>query len=529
MKKQLRHAGIFLIVAFITLFFQLGGLPLTGPDEPRYARIAEEMRAEGTWVTPILQGKPWLEKPPLYYWMARPFYSIFDAPEIAARSGTALCALITAAAVYWAGGAIWTPLAGRISALILLTTLGLAGFGRSATTDMGFTCFLTLALAILAVASEREIGKWVFAAYVFLGIAVLGKGPAAVVLTAGTALIFWFFNMRGGTIRRLRPIAGILIATVTALPWFWLAFLENGYAFIATFFINHNFARYVTDIHHHAQPFYYYLPVLIALFFPWSGWLVVLTPRSFSDSLRRRCEWRSGPLFVACWFFFPIFFFSLSGSKLPGYILPSLPALALILGSSLAKAIQEKSEIRCLRAALWTQLFLSFCMAVAAPVFFQKDYGGNWKAGTCISIAVSIPAIFTFVFGKKGNLAAAVKANIAQGAILVGATVIFAFPVLGDYLSTRTAARQAIALRESNEPLIFWRFFHHTFQYYTDYQAQTRLDDIDALRRFAGTEQSLLAITREAGMRELENHPEISVELLYRQGKFLLLRLGNAD
>ena len=525
MKNRSRNAGIFLVVAFITLFFRLGGLPLTGPDEPRYARIAEEMRAEGTWVTPILQGKPWLEKPPLYYWITRPFYSIFDAPEIAARAATALCALAAAAAVYWTGCAIWTPLAGKISALILLTTLGLAGFGRSATTDMPFTCFLTIALATMAVAMEKEIGKKVLTAYIFLGIAALGKGPVAVVLAAGAALIFRLFNKRGGLFRRWRPFSGLLIATATALPWFWLAFRENGYSFIDTFFINHNFARYVTDIHHHAQPFYYYLPVLIALFFPWSGWIFVLTPRFLPDSLRRWREWRSGPLFVACWFFFPILFFSFSGSKLPGYILPSLPPLALILGSRLAKAIQEKSEIPCFRAALWAQLFLSFCLAIAAPVFFYRDYGGNWKAGACISVAVLIPAIIIFVFGKKRNLPATVMATIAQGAILVGVVAIFAFPVLGDYLSTSTIAQQAMTQRESNEPLVFWRFFHHTFQYYTDYQAQTRLDDMDALRSFSETNPSFLAVTRERGMRELENQPEISAKLLYRQGNFLLLRI----
>jgi 4-amino-4-deoxy-L-arabinose transferase-like glycosyltransferase len=524
--SALQYTGIFLVIAFIVLFFQLGGLPLTGPDEPRYARIAEEMRGGGTWVTPILEGKPWLEKPPLYYWIARPFYSIFDSPEIAARAGTAICALLTALAVYWAGGAIWTALAGKISALILLTTLGLAGFGRSATTDMPFTCFLTLSLAIFAVAAEKDIGKKIFAAYIFLGVATLGKGPVAVVLAAGAALIYWFLAGRGGTLRRWRPFSGLLITSAVALPWFLLAFRENGYVFISTFFINHNFARYLTDIHHHVQPFYYYLPVLVALFFPWSGWLLVLTPRSFRENLRRWREWRSGTIFAACWFFVPIIFFSFSGSKLPGYILPSLPPLALILGSRLAAAIQEKREIPRLRTALWAQLFLSFCMAVAAPVFFYKDYGGNWKTGLCISAAALIPAIFAFVYGHKGNSLAAVKATVAQGTILIAVVALFAFPVLGDYMSTRTIARQALALRESGEPLVFWRFFHHTFQYYTDYQAQTRLDDMDALRHFAETAPSFLAITKEAGMRELENHPEISVKLLFRQGNFLLIQIG---
>ena len=519
------YAFVFLAVAFFTLFFKIGGLPLTGPDEPRYARVTEEMRDAGTWTTPILQGRPWLEKPPLYYWLARPFYSIFEATEVAARAGTALCAMVAAFAIFWAGNAIWTPLAGKTGALILMTTLGLAGFGRSATTDMGFTCFLTIALAIMAVAVERDIGKKVFAAYIFLGIAILGKGPVAGVLVAGVVLLFWLLNERGVAFRRLRPVSGLLIAAVVALPWFLLAYLENGYIFISTFFINHNLARYFTDIHHHSQPFFYYLPVLIALFFPWSGWVIILWPRSVTDCLRRWREWRSGTLFTVCWFSFPIIFFSLSGSKLSGYILPSLPPLAMLLGSRLAEAIQKNREIPRFRAGAWLQLILSLCMAVAAPVFFNKEYGGNLKTGLYISVAVLIPAIFVFIYGQQRNITATVKAVVVQGMILIGAIAFFAFPVLGDYLSTRTVARHATALREIGEPVIFWRFFHHTFQYYMDYQTETRLDSMDDLRSFAEMSPSLLAITREAGMLALEEQPETYVELLSRQGKFYLIRI----
>jgi len=206
--------------------------------------------------------------------------------------------------------------------------------------------------------------------------------------------------------------------------------------------------------------------------------------------------------------------------------LPSLPALALLLGACLAKAIQEKHELPCFRATLWLQLFFSSCMAVAAPYFFNKDYGGNWKVGLCISVAVLIPAIIIFVYGRKGNLQVAVKTTIVQGTILVGVVAIFAFPVLGDHMSTRTIAQQSLTLRESEEPVIFWRFFHHTFQYYTNYQAQIRLDDFDSLRRFAETSPSFLVVTRERGMQALEDHPETAFELLYRQGNFLLLRVA---
>jgi 4-amino-4-deoxy-L-arabinose transferase-like glycosyltransferase len=522
-----------MVIAFFTLFFRLGALPLTGADEPRYARIAEEMHDRGEWVTPELQGKPWLEKPPLYYWITKPFYSVFSSPEVAARVGSALCGLITALAVYWVGLTLWTPLAGFIGSAMLLTTLGLAGFGRSATTDMPFTCCLTLAMAILVIAVEKDIGWKVLAAYVFLGLAVLGKGPVAGILVAGVALAFWFLNERGGAMRRWRPLLGGLVALAVALPWFWLAFRENGYAFIATFFINHNLARYATDIHHHAQPFYYYLPVLLALVFPWSGWLLTLWPQSLGNSLQRWREWRPADVFVVCWFCLPIFFFSLSGSKLPGYILPSLPPLALLVGARLASAIEGRRAVPRLRAALWLHLILSFGMAVAAPVFFQKDYGGSLVTGLWISAAVLPPAIVAFVCGLKGNCIAAVRASMVQGTLLVAVVAFFAFPVLGDYHSTRTLARQALSARLSeHEPVAMYRFFHHTLQYYTGYLAETQLDDCDALRRFADIHPTFLVVTKETAVRELlrgEGCAGISTQVLHRQGNFFLARVNKVE
>ena len=163
---------------------------------------------------------------------------------------------------------MWTRLAGMLGASMLLTSLGFAGFGRSASTDMPFTCFFTLSMAILAVAIEKDLGRKVLWAYVFLGLAVLGKGPVALILAVGIGLCFWFFDEEEATLRRWHLFPGVLITAAVSIPWFWLAFRQNGYAFIATFFINHNLARYITDIHHHSQPFYFYLPVLLALFFP---------------------------------------------------------------------------------------------------------------------------------------------------------------------------------------------------------------------------------------------------------------------
>lgn len=532
MRRAIPFFIVLIAISSGSLFFRLGSLPLSGADEPRYARIAQEMREQGKWVTPLLEGKPWLEKPPLLYWITIPFYSMFGIGETAARLGPALCGLITALSIFWLGSTLWSGRAGFLGAAILLTSLGFIGFGRSATTDMPFTCCLTLALAILAHAErlsrDRTMGSgsrallWlILSAYVLLGLAVLAKGPVAVILAAGIMLIVWLLDEHGGLFRRWLAVPGIAVTAGVTIPWFWLAFKQNGFAFVATFFINHNLARYITGIHHHSQPFFYYVPVLLALFFPWSGWIPLLISKSPLQVLRRRREWDISMVFLTCWFLLPIVFFSLSDSKLAGYILPSLPPLALILGVHLSRPVDSGR----LRAAAVVDLLLSLGMAIAAPLAFQKEYGGAWKTGLLLSVVILIPAIFSAAFKFRGKSLHALAATLAQGLILVMVLAQFAFPVLGAYHSTRDIARRALELRQSGEPIFTYRFFHHTLHYYTGYAVAGKLDDAQSLVQFVREHPGCLAVTNADGMKEIFGLEDISGVLLGEQGNLRLLRL----
>jgi 4-amino-4-deoxy-L-arabinose transferase-like glycosyltransferase len=519
---------ILIAIACGSLFFQLGSLPLSGADEPRYARIAQEMHEQGHWVTPLLEGKPWLEKPPLLYWMTITLYSLFRVSETTARLGPALCALITALAIFWLGSAIWSKREGFMAAAILLTSIGFVGFGRSASTDMPFTCCLTLSLAILAHAGRpsrdvrREAPQWILLiAYIFLGLAILAKGPVAVILVAGIMLSVWLVDERGGLFHRWHAIPGAVLTTAVALPWFWLAFKQNGFAFIATFLINHNLARYITDIHHHSQPLLFYLPALLALLFPWSSWLPLVISTSPLRVLRRWREWDYSLVFLTSWCLFPILFFSLSDSKLVGYILPSLPPLALILGGYLSRPVDRFH----LKAAAFVDLALSAGMAIAAPVIFQKEYGGAWETGLLLSAAVLIPALFSIVFKFRGKPLHAFCATLVQGLLLVLVVAQFAFPVLGAYHSMRDLAQRAVELRQPAEPIVTYRFFHHTLLYYTNYQVEGKLDDPESLIRFVRQHSSCLVVTDIQGMREISRLSDISSLKMAAQGNFILLRM----
>lgn len=526
-----RAFPIIVLLAIIssgTLFFRLGALPLSGADEPRYARIAQEMHDNGNWITPSLEGKAWLEKPPLYYWISIPFFSLVKTHETAARLGPAFCALITALAVCWLGSILSSRIAGLLGALILVTSIGFAGFGRSASTDMPFTCCFTLAMAMFAAgaAGRPPASKpgGVLLGYVFLGLAVLGKGPVALILAAGIGFLFWFFDEQGLSLRHWCLIPGLLVTAAISIPWFWLVFRETGFSFILTFFINQNIARFVTAIHHHSQPFYYYLPVVLALLFPWSGWLPLLIPKM--ETVRNWRQWNKGALFLVCWFGFPVLFFSFSEAKLAGYILPSLPPLALMLGICISQVLDRPARL--LRVSVCIYLVLSAAMAAAAPFFFQREYH-SFRTGLILSAAIGGPAIIAFWCGMRSSLAGAFKATALQGLLMVVAVVQFAFPVLGAYLSTRDIAYRALESKKAEEPIVTYKFFQHSLNYYTGYGIADELKDAESLSHAVETHPSLLVVTNVDGMKELENLTGISLAILSTQGNARLLRIKQSS
>jgi len=389
---------------------------------------------------------------------------------------------------------------------------------------MPFTFCFTLAMLIFALSIQKELGVKIYAAYLMLGLAVLGKGPVAFLLAIGIGLFFWLFDEQGIVRRKWRIVPGLFIAIAAALPWFLLAFKQNGFAFIATFFVNHNIARYLTEIHHHSQPFYYYVPVLIMLLFPWSAWLVLFLSKSPISALRRFREWDSGILFIGCWFLFPLIFFSISGSKLPGYILPSLPPLALLLGIKISRLMEGKMPQSRLRLMTTTHLVFSAAISVATVFYFQQSYG-NWRTGLLLGCSVFLPAIFSFAYGFQGNCARAFYATVVQGIVLIVMLAQFAFPTLGAYHSTKDIALQAMKVRMRDEPIVTYQYFHHSFNYYTDYQAQDRIDDPESLLRIVRERGTCLIVTPSDWADFIWGIKAVSSQVLGKQGDLRLLRV----
>jgi 4-amino-4-deoxy-L-arabinose transferase-like glycosyltransferase len=351
-KSAARNGWAILIVAtlYVCYFSHLGAIGFVGPDEPRYAWVARDMAETGDWVTPRLYGKPWFEKPPLFYWGAALCFKLFGVSEAAARLPSAISALLATLALAWLALRLYGAETARWLLLLLPTTVGMIGFSHAAATDMPFSGMLTVAMVCAAVVLGLTRNEntpilprtpWLSLVLFgfFLGLAVLAKGPAAVILCGG-AVFFWvlFTKRWRDALRLLHPVA-IATFCLTALPWYILCAHRNP-DFFRVFLIEHNFKRYLTPEFQHIQPFWFYGPVLALAFLPWTVSFLILLGDA-THSWRESGSINSQSLFFANWTIFPVVFFSLSLSKLPGYILPAIPPLGLLLAQGVSLSVRK--------------------------------------------------------------------------------------------------------------------------------------------------------------------------------------------
>ena len=369
-ERTRRSTDVLALIAFCGFLFFAGlqVIGLVGADEPRYAQIAREMLQRSDWVTPVLYGQPWLEKPPLYYWGAMLAYKATGGvSDWAARLPSAILCSLMIFFVY-----VWVRHFRRgmqlDAALITASSAILIGFGRSASTDMPLTAVFTAAMLCWYGWYSNQNRGWLLGFYLFAGLGTLAKGPVAVVLAGLIIVIFAAMQHDGRLLLRTLWPAGILLYLAVTLPWF-IAVQRANPEFLRTFFLQHNLARYTTDLYRHHQPFWYYLPVALLALVPWTVFVVA----ALVDAIR---DWRFSVqqppgveylrTYLAIWLLVPIAFFSLSQSKLPGYILPAIPAGTILLANFIWRREQEAEK-----PSTWLGLLhalLSAAMLVAALV-----------------------------------------------------------------------------------------------------------------------------------------------------------------
>lgn len=439
-----------LVILWVCLFSGLGAIGLVGPDEPRYAAIARAMAETHDWITPRLWGTPWFEKPVLYYWTAGLAMRLFGVSEFAARLPSALAGLLAVAAAAWAAlrsygiGAAWYTL------LMLPTSVAMIGFSRAAGPDMLFAAFLTASMAVaVEMLQKGKSGPILQVAFgFFLGAAVLAKGPAAVIL-AGGATLGWAALSRQWTapFRFLHPVV-IAAFCVSALPWYVLCALRNP-DFLRIFIWQHNFERYTTPIFEHRQPVWYYGYILLLAVVPWIIFLVAILV-AWIRGLRSTARTENATIFYACWALFPVFFFSLSQSKLPGYILPAIPPLFILLGRWVSLALTGEPKT-ILRVMGWTGSLLLFS-AVPLLGFLLDGIPPSVPAEAVVVASVAL--VFGIVVVSSVLRKQFTRAFVAAAFLvitLVGIADLAVLPQLDAGISSRQYAKQILQIDPTGE------------------------------------------------------------------------------
>ncbi|HXZ26377.1 MAG TPA: glycosyltransferase family 39 protein [Terriglobales bacterium] len=461
MNNRRQLVEVLTVAAFVAFlfYFGLGAFGLLGADEPRYAQVAREMLARHDWITPYLYGKPWLEKPALYYWRAMFAMETFGVHDWTARLPSATFATAMIAIVYYHMRR-FRPGAQLDAALMTASCAAIVGFARAASTDMQLAA--PFAIGMLGWYAWQETGSkvWLFDFYFFIGIGTLAKGPVApglaVLIVAAYALLHRDWRM----IWRTAWWPGIALYCAVILPWYISVQIRNP-NFLRVFFLQHNLERFASDLFHHRQPFWYYLPILALALLPWTTMVVA----AITDAVRHRI-WRypnprsedGFPLFLILWGVIPVVFFSFSQSKLPGYILPAVPPWTILAADYLRREREadESPPVAFLVAhALLAAMFMGGVML--APYIALRE---TRIPAAPLAVAIAL-AVITFlgIFLTIRRRGLAVLRFVTLVPVIVGVAFLLrvAAPRLDAALSSRPLAGQLATLDAGKSPVAVFR------------------------------------------------------------------------
>ncbi|UCD55669.1 MAG: glycosyltransferase family 39 protein [Candidatus Omnitrophota bacterium] len=448
---------IVILVLFSASLFVTGlsAMPLTDPDEVFYAETAREMLARGQVLTPYIFGNPQFEKPPLYYWFVMLGFKIFGINEFSARIASGIFGIFGVVGIYLLGKILINKRAGFFAGIMLATSIKYLALSRACVTDILLCVLILYAFLFFFYAYLSESGKLkrYLLSSVFLALAVLTKGPIGIFLPVVIIGIYLIFVKELKKLKEIPVLRGAMLFLAVALPWYLLMYKVHGKEFIDVFFGFHNIVRFLKPEHRLGDVFYYYVPILIGGFSPWAAFL----PLGIWQAFREKNEkLKKTNIFLISWFLVIFVFFSFSRTKLPTYIFPLYPALALLTGRLfdvfLDKGFTGKQEK---------------AMNISLYLFLALPIGG--LIGLCIVANKKYPAAITplfiagiaFVLAMAFFVTALLKRKYTKGIIFyMMSFAIFMFPLsyiilpeIGKYESSKHVSKKLLEFAKPGEEL----------------------------------------------------------------------------
>lgn len=531
--------GLALIA--VLWFATLGSRQLLDPDEGRYAEIAQEMLVSGDWVTPRLNGIKYFEKPPLQYWMTASAYRVFGHNEFAARWWAGLCGFAGILLTGFTGTRLFGRAAGHMAAVITASSALYMTISHVNTLDMGLTFFLQLSMCSFLLAQRSALGSrternWMWLAWSGAALAFLSKGLVALILPALTLLVYSVVSREFSAWRRLHIGSGLPLFLLLVLPWLIAVSLANP-EFPHFFFVHEQFERFLSNIHDRDGPWWYFLPFLLLGSLPWTFIaLHRLTTEWQLDAAQPGFQTRR---FLIVWIVTVIGFFSLSHSKLPPYILPVIPMLALLLGDICTRLAATALRLHLLvMASMLLVLALVVCLlpdniAGAKAIAVVADLRPETVVGLVL-ISIAILAA-SWLAHRRALEAAVITAGLGTLfglSVLIQATNALASTRSGYALAQQITPRlspttRLFSVADYNQTLPFYLGRHLTLVNYRgeldfglSQEPELAIDSIEAFTRIWQDQGLAIAVMPPALYTELLNKG-LPMQLIAQQAKWV--------
>jgi len=473
-KQDLVRLAVLVALCLGLFFFGLGSRALWDIDEGMHAVTSQEMIRTGDWLAPQFNGEPFHDKPPLYNWLVALSFLLFGFTEFAARFPAALLGLALVLVTYAFGRSLVGRKAAFMGAIVLATSLEFVVLSRTVVHDVVLVLPVGLALFVFhrGYVDERLRGRSLVLMYVSIGFAILGKGPLGAVLAAGVVGVYLALRRDWGFVRQMMIFRGALIVFAIAAP-FYVAMSLRDPTYLRYFLLEQNIGNFVSAAPRHPEPFWYYVPVLLAGLFPWSPFL----PYALGRFARRRDSVDTGRLFLLVWFAVMFVFFSSATSKLGTYVLPLFPAAALLLGDLWSTA-EQAGEHRARRGLRYSQsgtIALVVCLLIVG--WFRVPGDAKYDAAVHQLPLLVLAGIFVihavaaarFLWG--GRTRALFATNAATTVALLFYSVIFVFPLLDPYRSSKGISGRIDQLLPPGERIVFLRQLRDSAMFYTGRQS----------------------------------------------------------
>ncbi|MBD3379593.1 MAG: phospholipid carrier-dependent glycosyltransferase [Candidatus Omnitrophica bacterium] len=527
MRTRLYITAFLLLGAFIFLF-GLGDMALTDPDESFYAETAREMLAEGEWGTPLIFGEPQFEKPALFYWLVKSSFMVFGVNEFAARFPSVILALLGLLGIFLLGRIFFSEKCGFLAAVIAATSMKYVVLARACVTDMALMVFILFVFVFFFLGWRKEKKLYFILASASMGLAVLTKGPIGLLIPGLVLLIYLSVSRQWGSFGKIPVISCVLAFLAAALPWYLYAYITHGERFLSEFFGFQNVTRFLVPEHRIGDSPFFYIPIVLAGFFPWT----VFLPVSLWDHLRSKGK-KDALVpgvkgFLLTWFLVVFVFFSISRTKLVTYIFPLFPVLPLIMARTWERILSGEGAIS--RRDSWIGASMGFFTFSVAAGFAVGYYICLDRYGVSLHPMIPWVAFLVFLgcvsvfFSIKRQQAKAFSVIVLLVALTIVPVTFHAFSVIDAFESSKYLSLRYKDLSREGEEVGGECDHRRGIAFYARTTEVQDIHPYHALKEFTAREDRVWCILQEKHYAQLDREqPGRMSDPIASSGEYVLV------